>query len=374
VTRPSAEPDAVASSADPSEGGADAPSEDAPLIAAIVVVYGGEELLERCLTALASSEGVAVELHVVDNGCTNPDLGRLVDAVGGRLHRAPSNLGFAGGANLGARHATSGLLCFVNSDAIVAPDTLRLLARRARVPTVGIVCGSIRHLADPTLVNSAGNPMHLLGYVRAQRSRRLQVGQGPSHVAVATASGAAVMLRREVWDELGGFDDVFFLYHEDVDLSLAAWQHGYDVECVTDAVALHDYAFTGTPDKVYLAERNRLIVVLTRYPGWLLRRLVPLLVVAELGALVAGGMDGLRRAKLRGWWWLVRHQAWLRQRRSRAQAGSRATDAIVGWLDVRFLHDAIDDLGVGARVLDALVPRYARLVGLRSSDGRVSER
>jgi hypothetical protein len=94
----------------------------------------------------------------------------------------------------------------------------------------------------------------------------------------------------------------------------------------------------------------------------LLRRLAPLLVLTELGTLVVGGMDGLRRAKLRGWWWLVRHQAWLRQRRSRVQAGSRAADAIVGWLDVRFQHDAIDDLGMGARVLDALVPRYARVV------------
>lgn len=347
---------------------------DVPAVAVIVVAYGAEALLERCLTALAASEGVAVELHVVDNGCTHPDLARLVADAGGRLHRASSNLGFAGGANLGAQQAAASLLCFVNSDAIVAADTLRLLTARAQLPTVGIVCGSIRHLADPTLVNSAGNPMHLLGFVRAQRSRRLQAGQGPSHVPVATASGATVMLRKDVWDELGGFDETFFLYHEDVDLSLAAWQHGYDVTCVTDAVALHDYAFTGTPGKVYLAERNRLIVVLTRYPGWLLRRLVPLLVVAELGAVVAGGMDGLRRAKLRGWWWLVRHRAWLRRRRARVQASARDPDAIVGWLELRFQHDAIDDLGIGARVLDALVPRYAWLVGLRSCDGKVRRR
>jgi GT2 family glycosyltransferase len=362
----------VATSDDPTAGGADAPRTPRPAVAAIVVVYGAEPLLERCLTAVTASEGAAIELHVVDNGCTNPDLVRLVDAAGALLHRAPSNLGFAGGANLGAQHAAADLLCFVNSDAIVAPDTLRLLAARAQLPEVGIVCGSIRHLADPTLVNSAGNPMHLLGFVRAQRSRRLPAGPGPSHVSVATASGAAVMLRREVWDELGGFDAVFFLYHEDVDLSLAAWQRGYDVECVTDAVALHDYAFTGTPDKVYLAERNRLIVVLTRYPGWLLRRLVPLLVVAELGAVVTGGMDGLRRAKLRGWWWLVRHRTWLRRRRAREQATACDPDAIVGWLDLRFQHDAIDDLGSGHGCWTRSCHATRRLVGLRSSDGKVS--
>jgi GT2 family glycosyltransferase len=339
-------------------------------VSVIVVAYGPEELLDRCLTALRSSEEVTLDLHVVDNGCTNPDLARIVASVGGRLHRAPTNLGFAGGANLGASHATGTHLCFVNSDAIVDHATLGHLVRRARVPAVGLVCGSIRHLADPTLLNSTGNPMHLLGYVRAQRSRPLHAGDGPPSVTVATASGAAVMLRREVWDELGGFAEEFFLYHEDVDLSLAAWQHGYVVECATEAAVLHDYAFTGTPDKVYLAERNRLIVVLTRYPGWLLRRLTPLLVLTELGALVVGGMAGLRRAKLRGWWWLVRHRAWLRRRRSRVQASARTPDAFVPLLDPRFQHDAIDDLGVGARVLDQLVPRYARLV----MDGRVSER
>jgi GT2 family glycosyltransferase len=338
-------------------------------VSVIVVAYGSEKLLERCLTALGASEGVSVDIHVVDNGCTNPDIAQIVNAVGGRLHRASINLGFAGGANLGATCASGTYLCFVNSDAIVARDTLLHLALRARVPAVGVVCGSIRHLADSTLLNSTGNPMHLLGYVRAQRSRPLPSADGPPSVTVATASGAAVMLRRDVWDELGGFEEKFFLYHEDVDLSLAAWQHGYAVECATKAVVLHDYAFTGTRDKVYLAERNRLIVVLTRYPGWLLRRLAPLLVATELGALVLGGMDGLRRAKLRGWWWLVSHQAWLRRRRSRLQARACIPDAFVTMLDVRFQHDAIDDLGVAARMLDRLVPRYARYVMHRGVSG-----
>jgi GT2 family glycosyltransferase len=334
-------------------------------VSVVVVAYGPEPLLGRCLAAIASSEGVSVELHVVDNGCTDAALVRLVAGAGGRLHRSSGNLGFAGGANLGARAASHGaFVCFVNSDAIVDAHALRLLADRAREPDVGVVCGSIRHLADPTLVNSAGNPMHLLGYVRAQRSRPLGDGSGPGAVAVATASGAAVLLRREVWEELGGFDERFFLYHEDVDLSLAAWQAGYTVACVTDAAVLHDYTFTGTPDKLYLAERNRLVVVLTRYPGWLLRRLLPLLVVAEVGALLAGGMDGLRRAKLRGWWWLVRHAAWVRARRSRIQAGAVAADAFVGLLDVRFQHDALDDVGLGGRLLDVLVPRYARWLRL----------
>jgi GT2 family glycosyltransferase len=334
-----------------------------PSVSVIVLAFGPEPLLEECVRSVLRSRDVSVELHLVDNGCSNPQLTELARLPGVRLHTPAGNLGFAGGVVHAAGAAEADLLCLVNSDAVVEPEAIAELVTRASDPDVGVVSGSVRFLDDPAAVNSAGNPLHVLGFAWSggfgEEAERFAVGR-----QVAVASGAALALRRAVWEELGGFEPRFFMYHEDVDLSLAAWQHGYTVEYVPSAVVLHDYHFSRTPTKVYYAERNRLIVVLTRWPRRLLAAVLPLLVAVELGSVLAGGLPGLRTAKLRAWWWLIRHVRWLRERRRANLTGASYPDAFVGLLEVRFGSATPASGGLGGRLLDALVPTYARLLRL----------
>ena len=133
-------------------------------VSAIVVAYGEEPWLARCVSSLLASDDVVVEVIVVDNTGT----GGAVDALEGRdrvkVVRPGRNLGFAGGCNLGARSASGDVIALVNQDAVVEPATLRRLADVALRPGVAIATASVRLAHAPDRLNSAGNDVHFLGF------------------------------------------------------------------------------------------------------------------------------------------------------------------------------------------------------------------
>jgi len=122
-----------------------------PSVSAVVLAYGAEPWLEKSVYALLGSTGVAVEVVLVDNGCTDGAVGRLADTPGVAVAGDGVNLGFSGGCNLGAATATGEYLALVNGDLIVEPDALMRLVAVASAPDVGIGAGSLIHTAAVAL-------------------------------------------------------------------------------------------------------------------------------------------------------------------------------------------------------------------------------
>lgn len=329
-------------------------------VAVVMLAYGAEPVLSEAVDAVLASRDVAVEVVVVDNGCTT-ELSELEHRSGVRVLRPGENTGFAGGCNLGAAATTAAILAFVNSDAVVEPDALAELAWVARRPEVGLVSGSIRLAQSPELMNSAGNPVHALGLSWAgglgEPARQHAAG-----TTVASASGAALAVRREVWDALGGFTGEFFAYQEDCDLSLRCWQRGWQVRYVPEAVIAHHYEFSRNPLKFYLLERNRLAMLLTVYGGRLLALLAPALLALELAMLAVALRQGWLRQKLRGYRWLVGNRGWLRRRRHAVQAARVIGDRELAGLLTGHFDPVALPLPVGAGVLNALMGGYWRVV------------
>jgi GT2 family glycosyltransferase len=297
-------------------------------VTVVVLAYGNEPLLRNCVEGVLGSEGVSVDLVLVDNGCLNPDLGELSCLAGVTLLRPERNLGFAAGANLGARHAQGDYIAFVNSDAVVQPDALSWLVKALHDRGVGLVTGSIRLMSQPDLLNSGGNPVHYTGISWAG-GIGLSAKDFTTAREVAGASGAAMACRREYWHLLGGFCEEMFAYHEDTDISLRCWQRGWRVVFVPAAVVLHDYEFSRTPAKFGLLERNRLIMVLTLYEKRTLLILAPALVALEVALFALACRQGWWRQKVAGWVWLVGHRRWLRQRRAAVQAQRTVPDLVL---------------------------------------------
>ena len=150
----------------------------------------------------------------------------------------------------------------MNFDAVVSPDALAELAAVADDPTVGIATASLRLDDRPDLMNSAGNEVHFLGYSWCGGLNE-PASQHREARDVASASGAAMVMRRELWERLGGFAPEYFMYYEDPELSLRCWRAGLRVVFVPDAVVVHRYEFGRNPEKMYLVERNRLIAMFT---------------------------------------------------------------------------------------------------------------
>lgn len=289
-------------------------------VTAVVCAFGHQPHLGDVIAALQASRGVDLEVVVVDNG--SPDSAGL---SGVRVIHPGINTGFAGGVNIGARAASSPVVVFVNSDAIVDPDCLALLRDRLTDPGVTLVGATIVLADEPDTVNSWGNPVHVLGFSWAG-------GYGhPVHEAEsgtrASVSGAVFAVRRSDFLTLGGMDERYFMYGEDVDLSLRAWLSGGSVEVLAAATATHHYDFARNPGKLGLLERNRLITVLTTYRLRTLLGLAPLLVAAETALVLRSRREGWADQKIQGWRWLLGHRTYLRRRRNRLQGTRRMSDA-----------------------------------------------
>jgi GT2 family glycosyltransferase len=302
-----------------------------PAVTAVVLAYGPEPYLPDAVSAILASTGVDVDVVVVDNGCTTDAVDRVKGRSGVRVLRPDHNAGYAGGCGLGAAEATGEYLAFVNSDAIVAPDALRRLAAVAAEPGVGLAMGSVRLGSDPEVINTAGNPLHYVGLSWAGG-----YGEPASRYAVRRAvtcgSGCCFLIRRQLWEELGGFAAEYFAYCEDSELSLRLWQRGRSVEYVPDALVVHHYEFSRNRLKSYLVERNRLLLVLTAYQTRTLLVLAPMLLFTEAAMLAAALAGGWAGAKLRGWAWIWRNRAWLAARRRLLQRERSVPDKALTWL------------------------------------------
>jgi len=279
-------------------------------LSAIIVAFGAEPWLERSVEAVLASQGVEVEVVLVDNGCTDGAVERLAGRAGVTVVRPGKNTGFARGCHLGVAASRGELLAFVNPDALVESGALAALARVASRAEVGLATGSIRLADHPELVNSAGDEIHFLGVSWAGHFGE-PAAEHSVERPVFAAHGAGMAARREVWDELGGFEPQMFAYYEDAELSVRCWQRGLNVVYVPDAVIVHRYEFARHASKFYLAERNRLIMVLTGYELRTLVLLSPLLLALEAAVLLLALLQGWGWSKIRGWLWLLSHPRWL---------------------------------------------------------------
>lgn len=295
-------------------------------VTVVILAYGAEPLLEECVASAVHE--ASREVLVVDNGCTSNAVRRVAALPGVRVIRPGRNLGFAGGCNLAASEAAGRVIVLLNSDAVARPGAVEALARALDDPTVGVASASLRLLDRPELLNSSGNPVHYLGVTWAGDLGRPADEAVPA-AEVASASGAAAAVRTDDWRRWGGFWDELFAYCEDTELSLRAWIDGLRVVFVADAVVLHHYEFNRNPRKLYLLERNRLLMVLTVYERRTLTLLSVPLAGFELAVLALALRQGWARQKLAGWWWLLTHVGVVRRRRQVVQGARRLPDAVL---------------------------------------------
>lgn len=344
----------TADSAEPSLG-------PAPDVTVVMLAFGPEPFLAAAVEAALASNGVRVEVLVIDNGssaaiCTTEPADARI-----RVVRPSRNLGFAAGANLGAAHGRGRVIAFVNSDALVDPDCLRHLCDHVADPRVG-VAGALVVLADsPDVVNSAGNPLHVLGLSWAGMLGQ-PVTQVPAIRSVPSASGATMALRRQTWEQLAGFGADYFAYLEDMDLCWRAWQAGLEVHVVAAARSLHHYEFSRHATKLYLLERNRIFLLLTTYQWRTLGLLAVPLVALDAALLAVAATRGWGRQKLRSWWWLIRHWRAVAERRAWVQGRRRVADRELRWLWTTELNPVAVPLPPGTHWLTRTLAAYWRVV------------
>jgi GT2 family glycosyltransferase len=330
-------------------------------VTAIIVGFGAEELLPEAVRSVLASRDVEVEVVLVDNGCTDGGVDAVRDLPGVAVIDPGRNLGLDEACNIAVAAASGEFVALVNSDAVAEPDALARLVAAAADPGVGIATASLRLYDRPDRMNSAGNEIHFLGFSWCggldQPASEFTEGRD-----VASASGAAMVMRRELWTSLGGFPSEFFMYYEDPDLSLRCWRAGLRVVFVPGAIVLHRYESGRNPMKTYFIERNRLITMLTQLEPRTLALLMPAIIAVELAVLALAWRQGWGAAKVRGWWWLVRHRRWLRERRAVLASERVVGDGSIAPLLATRLTEANIDIPAALEPLDAALEVYWKAV------------
>jgi GT2 family glycosyltransferase len=259
------------------------------------------------------------ELIVVDNGSSDGTVDAIRElAPDANLIDTGANLGFGAGCNRGAQAASGELLLFLNPDAVPATDfrdaiERPLAQRRGWSAWQGLVTAE-----GGRIVNTRGGAVHFTGIAWAGGAGEIpdtdRTTGEPGFV-----SGACLAIPRARFDQAGGFAEDFFLYHEDVDLSLRLRLAGGQLGVEPEARVEHDYKFAKGSAKWRQLERNRWATLVRTYPAGLLALLAPALLATELALVpvsIAGGWFG---EKLAAWGDVLRAAARLRRERRAVQ-------------------------------------------------------
>jgi GT2 family glycosyltransferase len=328
-------------------------------VSVVIVAYNSGPALLRCLDSLEQND--VDEVIVVNNGGDGDELAAAGERSAVQVVRPGRNLGFAAGCNLGAGRAGGDVLLFLNPDTVVQAGAVAELARTVREPDVGAAMGRLLLLSEPETLNSRGAVIHIAGLGWSSG-----LGQPASTVMEPTeityANGSLLAMRREVFEELGGFTDELFLYHEDLELGWRTRMRGRRIVLNPSADVLHDYEHERNPEKYYFMERNRLVFVASAYSGRLLLLLAPVLLLAEVGLVAVSIREGWFRAKARGWGWVAANARWVLGHRRRLQSARTVRDRDLAGHLTPVLDPAMIELPKAVRFVNPLLEGYWNFV------------
>ncbi len=221
-----------------------------PEVRVVVVTYFPGEFLTDFLDSLARASVGPLAVTVVDNGSTDGTIERVRDRDGVELVQSGANRGYGAGANLGVARATEAWVLVVNPDIVLEAGAIdKMLTVSTRWPRAGAL-GPRIHTADGLLYPSArelpslgrGIGHAVFGWIwpanpwtaSYRRERR-----PPVEGTTGWISGACMLLRREAFEQVGGFDEAYFMYFEDIDMCMRLAEAGWDVVYAPSATVMH---------------------------------------------------------------------------------------------------------------------------------------
>ncbi len=272
------------------------------MISIIIPNYNGKHFLGGCLSSIASQTFRDFETILVDNASHDGSVPFVQENFPWtRIIVNPENLGFAGGTNVGIRNANGHFILTLNNDTRLEPNfLLEMSAAMESTSRVGIVAPKM--LLMDGRINSTGMCISRSGAAWNRGMFEDDNGQYSTSDLVIGACAGAALYRRNLFDDIGLFDEDFFLYHEDVDLSFRAFLAGWDCLYWPKAVVWHVNSGTlesGSDLCIYYVNRNILWFVVQSYPAWLLITSLPWILGRTLASVAFYSLNGHFRVIMR---------------------------------------------------------------------------
>lgn len=296
------------------------------LVSVIIVTFNSKDYIISCLKALYKSNYSLLEVIVVDNNSSDNTINLISSTFPKvKIIKSNKNLGYAGGNNLGVRKSHGKYIAIINPDTQVTPNWLLPLIEGFKNTNVAICQPKIILLQNKNLVNCTGKITHFLGFewLKDYKNKNLSV----KDQYIDSFSGSIFLTTKLFFIKLGGFDESFFMYYEDGDLSWRTKLLRKQILLVSDSLAYHDYKYI--PDenyqtarqKFFLLERNRLIMILKNYSTRTLILILPAIILMELGMIIYFISKGWLRDKIKEYIWIINNSEQIIKKRADIQAG-----------------------------------------------------
>lgn len=265
------------------------------LASIIIVTYNHLHYLDACITSI-KKQNYPHEIILVDNCSTDGTIQHVKDFFTEIiLIESRENKGYGAGNNLGFMYAKGKYIVILNPDVIVDNSWLECLISPLMNQDHIITTPKIL-IFDGSKINTIGNSNHFTGLTFTNG-----LGAAPSMfcqtIQTTGVSGACFALTKCAYTDIGGFDELFFLYNEDSDFSWRANLMGYTILAIPDAIIFHDYQLKVHPEKIYFLEKGRYIILRKYFSLNELIMLSPSLLMVELltfGYASKFGLMGLR--------------------------------------------------------------------------------
>ena len=282
-----------------------------PAVSVVVTNWNGRRFLADCLNALNAQTWQDFEIIVVDNGSTDGSVQWLREYWSSvRVIANSENLGFPAAVNQGIQASAAVHVATLNNDTQVEPGWLAALVETIESDSrVGMCASKMLFAHSPEVINSAGVCIDRACIAWDWQGGEPDANQELQPSQVFGACAGAALYRRAMLEEIGGFDQDFFMYLEDVDVAWRARLAGWHCLYTPKARVLHRHSASsveGSPLKNFYAGRNKVWLVIKNYPvpaGWLY---LPMVVLYDLvtwpyrqilrgdWSSVRGRWDGLR--------------------------------------------------------------------------------
>lgn len=331
-------------------------------VALILINYQqyANKYLADCLASIKKQDYLGeIKVYIVDNASSLESFHFLREqAPGAEIIRNENNDGFAKGNNDAIKIALDEgfeYILLLNMDTISDQSAVsKMVSLIESDEKIAAVQARLMLHPETNLVNSLGNNTHFLGFGYCQNYRddykqTLTQRKNKKNNKIFYPSGAAVLFRSRVLQEIGLFDESYWMYNEDQDLGWRVWLAGYSCLLAEEAVVYHKYEFSRSMSKYYFMDRNRLISILKNYHIITLLLIFPAALLMELGLLFFSIFNGSLKEKLKTWFYFLNIKNWKRicsQRRQIQRNRRRKEKEIIKMISARIWYQEVGSFGL----------------------------
>lgn len=247
-----------------------------PFTSIVVLNYNSKKHLDDCFNSLAliNYPKDKHEVLLVDNNSSDDSI-EYTNKKYPWVHtiKFNDNYGYAEGNNRGVRCAQGKYVVFLNPDTKVHANWLMELVKCMENDEDTIIAGcKVLFFDRPNVIQSAGQMITPIGSGYGIGFDELDEGQFDEKMYVPSVSGCSMIVKKDVFLQLGGFDKDYFAYVEEVDLSLRAWLMGFKTQYVPTSIVYHkfggDFGGSESPARIFYSQKNRLATVVKNFESW----------------------------------------------------------------------------------------------------------